>query len=158
MKKETKQHIKLLAEKFNHNIEYEKEVMLLKNNLNEIRIWEKDKYGINVSYNDKNNSLKEMKLEVEDFYEVLLEILMRTSIVDNLRIGTGILLTLEEWVNEEGDFAKEKLESLKRDLKNEFIEYRNLGGNRYEAEYFKGILIIMDDLCWAKSNVISVSI
>jgi len=31
-----------------------------------------------------------------------------------------------------------------------------LGGNRYVAEYYNGLLIMTDDLCWAKSNVIPI--
>ncbi|MFT4759371.1 MAG: hypothetical protein ACI9XO_003745 [Paraglaciecola sp.] len=39
MKKELKKHIKLLAEKFNHNVEYEKNTIVLKNNYNRLYEW-----------------------------------------------------------------------------------------------------------------------
>ena len=156
MKKELKKHIKLLAEKFNHKVEYEKEVMVLQNVVDEIRIWEEDKYGTNVSYNEGKDLKIELKLNSENFYNVFIEILGRKSQEEKLMIGDGILLTIEEWIKEEGDFAKDQIEGLKIDLENEQIEFRKLGGNRFEAEYFKGILILTDDLCWGKSNVISI--
>ena len=156
MKKELKKHIKLLAEKFNHKVEYEKEVMVLQNVVDEIRIWEEDKYGTNVSYNEGKDLKIELKLNSENFYNVFIEILGRKSQEEKLMIGDGILLTFEVWIKEEGDFAKDQIEGLKIDLENEQIEFRKLGGNRFEAEYFKGILILTDDLCWGKSNVISI--
>lgn len=154
--KTIKRNIKLLAEKYNHLIEYDKNAIILKNSNNDIRIWEEDKHEMNVRYNIDNKNINNLKLDKNHFYDLLIELLTRKKSNLNIEPKDGTLLTLEEWVNEEGDFAKEKLENLKRELKNSKIEYRLLGGNRYVAEYFKGIIIITDDLYWAKSNVILV--
>ena len=156
MNKERKKHIKILAEKFNHKIEYDRDIMVLKNSFNEIRIWTEDKYGTNISFNKSNDLSEEFKLKTEDFYNVLIEILGRKHIEEKLMIGTGILLTIKEWISEEGEFANEQLEGLKIELNSKQIEYKNLGGNRFFAEYFKGVLILTDDFCWGKSNVISI--
>ena len=156
MNKDLKKNIKLLADKFNLVLEYDKDTLLLKNEINKIRIWEKDKHGINISFNLNGNIEEILKLSTEDIYDILLELFKRKSSEEIIEVKTGILLTVEEWINEEGKFAKKQLEELKRDLQYELIDYRNLGGNRFEAEFFKGVLILMDDLCWAKSNVISI--
>ncbi len=156
MNRELKKHIKILADKFNHKVECQKDVMILKNKINHIKLWEKDKYGINISYNLNENQSDNLKVETENIYNVILELLNRKEQNEKLKMKTGILITIEEWINEEGEFAREQLEELKRDLQYQQIEFRELGGNRFEVEYYKGILILTDDLCWAKSNVIPI--
>lgn len=156
MEKELKKNIKILAEKFNHKIEYQKNTLILKSDINEIRLWETDKYGINISYNLSEDLKENLESETQFVYDILLELLTRNKREDKLSLKPGILLTIEEWIEEEGEFATEQLEKLKRDLANEQIEYRELGGNRFEAKYVNGILILRDDLYWAKSNVISI--
>ena len=155
LKKEFKKHIRVLAEKYNHRVEYIKDVMVLKNEINEIKLWKTDKYGINVTYNLKEGELKVLKIETQNVYDLILDLLCRTE-QKILTIKTGDLITLKYWINEEGEFVENQLEKLKADLKLEQITSRELGGNRYEAEFYNGVLILMDDLCWAKSNVISI--
>jgi hypothetical protein len=79
MQKEFKKHIKLLAEKFNYEIEYEKDRLVLENNVNKIKIWVEDKYGTNVSFNLTESSIKTLKVKTESFYDILHEILVRTK-------------------------------------------------------------------------------
>lgn len=156
MNKDLKKHIKNLADKFNHKVEYQKDVMIIKNQINHIKLWKKDKYGINISYNLDENQSDDLKVDAEYIYDAILELFNRKERSEKLKIKTGILITIEDWINEEGDFAKEKLEELKSDLQYQQIEFRELGGNRFEVEYYNGILILTDDLYWAKSNVIPI--
>lgn len=156
MDKELKDHVKILADKFHHKVEYQKDVMILENQINHIKVWGKDKYGINISYNLNENQSANVKIENDDVYDVIIELLNRKEHNEKLKRKTGILITIEEWITEEGEFAKEQLEKLKIDLQYQQIKFRALGGNRFEAEYNNGILILTDDLCWAKSNVIPI--
>ena len=153
MNKEIKKHIRILAEKFNHLIEYDKDILVLKNEINDIRIFQEDKYGINVSFNllDK---YRHLKVTTDRIYDVIIELLRRGKNTQDVELNSEMILTVEDWINEEGDFAKKQLEKLKKDLKTENIKYRDLGGNRYEVEFYNGILILTDDLCFASSNII----
>tara|TARA_B100000795_G_scaffold116448_1_gene86471 strand:- start:291 stop:761 length:471 start_codon:yes stop_codon:yes gene_type:complete len=151
-----KKNIRILAEKFNHKIEYQNDVVVLKNNINEIKLWETDKYGIYISYNIEDSSSKILKSNNEIVYDILLDLLNRKEQKERLTMKTGILLSIEDWIKEEGEFAKDKLEELKKDLKYTKIKSRILGGNRYGAEYYNGLLILTDDLCWGKSNVVTI--
>lgn len=156
MNKELKSNIRKLAEKFNHEIEYQKDIVVLKSEINKIDLWQTDKYGINISYNLNENLYDKLEVKIEDVYDIILDLLSRKENVEKLTLKTGTRLTTEEWIKEEGEFAKEQLEELKRDLQYEEIEFRELGGNRYVVEYYNGLLIMTDDLCWAKSNVIPI--
>jgi len=151
--KNIKKHIKILAQKFNHSIEYEKNVLILKNDVNEIKIWEENKYGINISFN-LLNKLKQVKITTERIYDFMIELFQRRNSSEDIKLNSEMILTIDDWVNEEGDFAKQQLEKLKNDLKTENIKYRQLGGNRYEAEFYNGIIILTDDLYFAASNIV----
>ena len=156
MNKEVKSNIRKLAEKFNHEIEYHKDIVVLKSEINKIDLWQTDKYGINISYNLNENIYDKLEVKIEDVYDIILTLLSRKENLEKFILKKGTLLTTEEWIKEEGKFAEEQLEELKRDLRYEQIEFRELGGNRYVAEYYNGLLIMTDDLCWAKSNVIPI--
>jgi hypothetical protein len=71
----------------------------------------------------------------------------------------GDLVELKDFVNEES-IAKKSIKSLKEEWKiNNEIECMDLGGNRFEVEYYKGILILIDDLPNCKlANVIDIKI
>ncbi len=53
MNHQIKKHIRILAERFNHHIKYEKNEVELKNDINEITLSSPDKYGTIVKYNSK---------------------------------------------------------------------------------------------------------
>jgi len=154
MNLEIKRSVRLLSERYNHTINYEKNTIILRKDFSSIKIWQEDKNSIYVSFTIQDHQENQIKINNEDIYDVLLELFINPKGEESILEKNGILLTIDEWINEEGMYAKEKLTKLKKDLKNGDIKYRALGGNRYEAEYFKSILILTDDLCWAKSNVI----
>lgn len=148
-----KKTIRLLADKFDHLMVYEKDIMLLKNQVNNIQIRQEDKYGMTISYK-LGGKVNKQKLPLERIYDVMLQLLQRQDDHTQIAAKPGVLLTVEEWIKEEGAWARERLENLIRDLNSQAFAYRWLGGNRYQAEYYKGLLIITDDLGWAVSNVI----
>jgi len=151
--KDIKKHIKILAQKFNHSVEYKKDILIFKNEVNEIKIWQKDKYSINISFNLLNKP-KQVKIITERIYDFVIELFQRKNNSEDIKLNSEMILTIDDWVNEEGDFAKQQLEKLKRDLKTEKITSRQLGGNRYEAEFYNGIIILTDDLYFSASNIV----
>jgi len=149
-----RRNIKLLAEWWPHTIEYERSVILLTSKINQIRVWQEDKYGIRFTYNSNSKGEEHLKVCWEDVYDVAIQLLWRSEL-HPVGPNGGVLLTLDEWVNQEGRFAEKRLRTFRSDLEAGHIEDRCLGGNRYRLEYFKGIFILTDDLCRAKSNVVS---
>lgn len=150
MDNSTKKHIKILAERFSQLIEYDRDILILRN---DIRVWQKDKYGYNISFNLLGKH-RLLKVSIDGIYNVVIQLLRRENNTQDVELKSEVVLTVEHWVSEEGDFAREQLEKLKKDLKTESIKYRDLGGNRYEAEFYNGILILTDDLCFLSSNII----
>lgn len=63
------------------------------------------------------------------------------------------LLTLSDYINEENGLAQ--LADLQTELATDSsLETQSLGGNRILADYYRGILILSDDLVTAGTNVI----
>ena len=154
MNKSIKKNIRLLSQKFNHSIDYHIDCVFIHSSLNRVKISQEKKYGFKVQYNSflKNISID---IEKEDVYDIILELLKRTELYE-LKEKTGFLLNVKKWINEEAnDYGKEIIQGLIKVSKKDLIEYENLGGNRIEAEYYKGLIILNDDLCWDKSNVIN---
>lgn len=67
----------------------------------------------------------------------------------------GELITLEEYLLSEGENGRKSLEALKKELKVRKISSYRLFGNRIEAEYYDGCLILNDDIRFLKTNVVS---
>ncbi len=156
MDQHIKKHIQRLAEKFEHQLYFEKQVMVLRNEINEIKIWEENKYEMNIHFNENEKSIKKELLKKEHIYDLLIEVLSRKKLGDPILRQKGNLLTLKELIDVEGAFMDHEIKQIIKDRQTKDISYRNLGGNQYLVEYFKGVLILTDDLRWAKSNVISI--
>ena len=91
--------------------------MVLKSEINKIDLWQTDKYGINISYNLNENIYDKLEVKIEDVYDIILTLLSRKENLEKFILKKGTLLTTEEWIKEEGKFAEEQLEELKRDLR-----------------------------------------
>lgn len=61
---------------------------------------------------------------------------------------------MDLWIIEEGKYIIDDAKNAAR----KFETYKELGGNRFIAEYFNGAVIIQDDLLWYKSNVLFLNI
>ncbi|GAB1856895.1 hypothetical protein MHTCC0001_17310 [Flavobacteriaceae bacterium MHTCC 0001] len=152
MDKLIKKNIRLLVEKYNHSIEYNEDHISIYDSLNKIKVFQNQKYDFKVEY---NIILNEVLVDVvkDDIYDILIELLERVELYE-LKEKTGFLLDINRWIKEEGG-SKEIIRKLIEDTKNNSLEYEHLGGNRIEAEYYKGLIILKDDLYWDKSNVIN---
>ena len=147
-----KKNIRLLTERYNHTIEYSTKDLLINSDLNSIKISPKSKYGFIIDYNSESDVVR-IEIELTDIYDVLIELLRRTKLYQ-LEAKTGDLIDVEIWASEEGDWVIKELRELQLRLENESLDFKEIGGNRFEGEYYKGLLILTDDLCWSKSNVI----
>jgi hypothetical protein len=113
------------------------------------------KYGFHIHANPDLDG-KRFEIELEDIYDVLITLFSRYK-VDPILPNKGKLLTIKDWTTEEGEQAKKRLKKLAKDLDRSGVVYENLGGNRIEAEYYKGLLILTNDILLCKSNVIEIA-
>jgi hypothetical protein len=68
----------------------------------------------------------------------------------------GSLLTLQDYIDDE--HGGPCIESLRKRLVDDpSLVQANLGGNRIFAEYYRGVLILCDDLCRDATNVVDFS-
>lgn len=154
MDNKIKKQVRLLSEKYSHKINYDLEILNITNNFNNIKLVSIDRENIQVEYN-ADLQVTKLTLVNQEVFHTLIELFLRTDAYQ-IQSNNGFLLTLNDWFQEEGSFAKESYESLKKVLQISEIEYLNLGGNRIEAEYYKGVLILTDDVNFYKSNLIEV--
>ncbi|NOQ71198.1 MAG: hypothetical protein GQ574_04295 [Crocinitomix sp.] len=152
MNQNVKKNIRLLAEKYKHDIQYRERSILLTSSINQIEITQKDKYGFYFSYNP-NLEGKKREVDFHDIYDVLIDLLSRREIY-HLKPKNGNLLTIDDWIDGDGCASDKAFQKQFKELDQSVLEYKNLGGNRIEAEYYKGLIIIIDDLLMDKSNVI----
>ena len=147
-----KTHIKLLADKFAYSISYNNDSITLSNALNQIYITDKDKYSVVLSYDTKTGKTSYVVNE-EDLIDALYELFRRDKL-ESIQRKNGKLLTLEDYIDEEGLFMKNKIKEVIQELNTGTITNKNLGGNRIEGEIYKDTLILVDDLMYFKTNMI----
>jgi len=147
-----KRHIKLLADKFAYSISYDKDSILLSNSFNLIRITDKDKYNVLISYYIHTENTDYIANE-EDIIDTLYELLRRENLGD-IKRKNGNLLTLKDYIDGEGHFFEKKIKEVIMELKTKSNIYKNLGGNRIECEIYKDTLILVDSLMSYKTNMI----
>lgn len=153
LNKTLKQNIQLLAELFSHQLTYEKYAIHLNSTLNNITIWAEDKYALLVCFNLENKS-QQIKIEHYAIYHVLLELMQRRTDTQNVSLPHHELLSLDKVWSEERYSVQEELKKQRITTGQENMVYHDFSGNRYLVRYFKGILILKDDLCYAMSNVV----
>src|SRR5690606_7090728 len=131
---------------------------ILFNDKNSCEIESLDKEKVTIIYNSNERINEVLHVENLYIYDPLIELLKRTSLY-KIEFKRGDLMELKDFVNEER-IARKSIKFLKEQLNNnDGIEYMHLGGNRFEVEYYKGILILIDDLPRCKlANVIEIKI
>jgi hypothetical protein len=147
-----KKHIKLLADKFTYSISYDNDSILLSNSIHQIRIADKDKYNVLISYDTQTGNTNYVVNE-EDIIDTLYELLRREKL-EKIQLKNGKLLTLKDYFDEEGHFFENKLKEVITELNLGSSIHKNLGGNRIEGEIYKDTLILVDDLMFFKTNMI----
>src|SRR6218665_1702142 len=145
-----KKNIRILSEKFNHQISYFESLILIKNNFNFIEIFQFSKEKILVKYNIANG-VDEVEIFTEDIYDLLINIFYRREL-NKVSLHKGDLLNVKDLEEEFIDIKK--IEDKLFELMSKNIQYYDFGGNRVLTQYYKNILIVIDDICYAKSNVI----
>ena len=152
-----KQHIKLLAERFGHSLSYEGSRILLFNEINAISITSTKKERIEISYNvDQTSPQEAIEVGNETVYDPLIQLLKR-AFLHPITLRNSSIIQLSDFLSEER-IARKTIPELKHEWLTQQIEYKNLGGNRFEAEFFKGVVILTDDLPDAMlSNVVDVN-
>jgi hypothetical protein len=152
-----KNHIKLLAERFDHAVAYGINKIFISNYLNKIEIESEGKEIIKLSYNNVNINSEILEFEKKYIYDVLIKLFRRHELY-KIEFNPSDLIQLNDFKTEE-NIAKKTIQELKNKLKHSEVDKFDLGGNRFEVEYYKGILILRDDLPGCKSaNVIDLDI
>ncbi|WP_262149432.1 hypothetical protein [Chryseobacterium foetidum] len=148
-----KRNIRLLSERYGHEISYFKNVIVIKNEKNFIEIFSQVKDYIEVKYNFEKGTLE---IEIQDFeiYELLIKIFRRKEL-EKISLNPMDPLNLNDLEEEFGCLSKfeEKLIS----LINSEVNYSDIGGNRVLTELYQDILILRDDIGASKSNVININ-
>ena len=143
---DTKKRVNLVAEKCNWKVSYDWRYMVVSSGIKRMHIRQANKYTARV------NAIEE-DLQIED--SVLIENII--DYIHNFMTGQhselaykspGELITINLWISEEGEHIIDGVKNAAR--KSEV--YKELGGNRFIAEYYKEAVIILDDLLWYKSN------
>lgn len=150
-----KRHIKLLADKFAYSINYDKESIILSKSSNQIRITDKNKYNVLISYDTQTDNVNYIANE-EDIIDTLYELLRH----DNLEIiqkKNGKPLTIKDYIDQEGLYFENKIKEVIQELTTLKNSSLFLGGNRIEGEIYNKTLILVDDLMFFKTTMIDLT-
>ena len=85
---------------------------------------------------------------------MLINIFYRSEL-NKVNLNKGDLLSIEDLKEEFTDIKK--IEDELFDLISKNIQYYDFGGNRILTQYYKGTLILIDDICYAKSNILHIN-
>lgn len=138
-----KKNIKLISEKFNHEISYSESLLLIKSKLNFIEILPFSKEKILIKYNIEKGT-DEVEILTEYIYDLLINIFHRSELT-KVNLNKGDLLSIVDLEEEFTDIKK--IEEKVFDLISENTHYYNFGGNRVLTQYYKNSLILIDDIC-----------
>ena len=153
MTREISHNIKLLSEKLDLMHEVKKESVVLKNDNISVNIRQKDALQFQIEYSNYSDSYKRT-VDLNLIYDFLIDVLLEKDNLKTIAPKTGVPLTIEKWIEIEGDFAEEQLKKLHNEIERRDIEFKELGGNVIEAVYFKGVIFLTDVLCETPSNIV----
>jgi len=148
-----KKNIRLLAEKHEHSISYLPNSIEINNEINEISIVQHTKELFRIEFNltKEKQAIYISNLEI---YDVVLQVVKRKNI-HPIKIKTFPLLSIKQWLSDEGKSAQNDFNKLKTDLRKSNPANRIMFGNRIEAEYYSGIIILEDIMNEFVSNVVN---
>ncbi|OCA69808.1 hypothetical protein BBI01_16950 [Chryseobacterium artocarpi] len=148
-----KKNIRLLSEKFNHEISYYENGVLIKSEKNFIEIIPQHQKKLLVKYNIEDG-IDEVEILDFEIYDLLINIFRRKEL-ETIALNLSFPLNLKDLEEEFGDLNK--FEEYLMSLVESNTDYINIGGNRVLTEFYKNTLILRDDIGHAKSNVINLS-
>ena len=147
-----KKNLRLLAERYGYVTCYEKDNLLLKKDDFIIKISSLVKGFINVRYSNKNTSN-----EIDAASKLIYHIVLRLFDCDkeNLIVEwkSQRLLNLELYYEVE-NFSEKEIRLQINELLENGKEYKEFGGNLIFGEYYKGVIILTDDLYFYSWNVV----
>lgn len=148
-----KKNIRLLSERYEYKVSYQGKVILINNEKSFIEIFPQSKDDILVKYNFENG-INEIKIQDFEIYDLLIKIFQREEL-EKVNLNPGYPLNLDDLKEEFGDLNKFQEELLS--LMKSNVDYLDVGGNRVLTEFYKNVLILRDDIGYAKSNIINLS-
>lgn len=148
-----KKNIKLLSERFNHEISYYENEILIKSEKNFIEIIPQHQKRLLVKYN-REDGIDELEILDFEIYDLVINIFRRKEL-ETVTLNLSFPLNLGDLEEEFGDLNK--FEEYLMSLVESNTDYINIGGNRVLTEFYKNTLILRDDIGHAKSNVINLS-
>ncbi|GEM_PF-2162873 len=148
-----KKNIKLLSEKYNHQLFFHENIIFIKNEKNLIEIYSKTNEIISIKYN-LEEGLDHLEMLTVEIYDILINIFHR-RFLEKVNLSEDELINIDNLREEFGDLSEvnKKLSQLISDNKS----FYDFGGNRILMEFYKNILILKDNICLAKSNVINLN-
>lgn len=152
-----KKNIRLIVEKYNHSIKYHFDFLIIKSEINFIEIHKESKENLLIKYNVLNGVISKT-IKEEYVYDLLITLFYRIK-PNVIYLHQGRLLTLDIFIKEECNSSNihSHLIEYKLNWCNGGSSFVNIGGNRLEAEFYKGLLILTDDILLDKSNVIEIN-
>ena len=139
MEHRTKKNIRILTERFGHQIDYVGDQLVLRNSFGEIKLSSPDKYETIVSF-DTHEGTNELKVQENEICGLIIELMNRQNIEGHWR-NPGILRETEFAIAERQELTK-CLDDIKAKMEKEQLDQFEYGGNMYNIEYYKGLVII----------------
>lgn len=148
-----KKNIRLLSERYHHDILYYEGVITIKNEKNIIEIFSQIKDHISITYNFEDE-IEKVEIRDIEIYDLLIKIFRRKNL-EKVNLSPGYPLNLADLEEEFGNLHRFEKELIA--LINTKTDYSFIGGNRVLTELYKNILILRDDIGSSKSNVLNIS-
>lgn len=148
-----KRNVRLLAEKYEHSVSYPPQGLKISSTLNELCISPQSKDILLVEYNSSSER-ETVYVSTQGIYDIVLQILQRRN-AHSVKMKSNHILNIEKWVSDEGKNALKDFNNLKQELKNSNPSNRIMFGNRIEAEYYSGVIILQDVMNEYVSTIIN---
>lgn len=149
-----KTELAVLGQKFGYRLTYIAQKRHFTNGVNQIWIEPlKNKHLLKCSSKTDSN-LNECLLNADELIDAFYNVLQHPTF-SKIQINSGPLITLHDYIETEKKEAQKSLVNLKKVLQTEAPNEYRLKGNRIEALYYRGFLILKDDLSYLKTNMIS---
>lgn len=146
-----KKNLRLLCEKYNHKLEYHNHGIKICIKNTSLNIYENHQ-NFNIEFISPNHIQKINILE-NSVYDAIIEYFYWHESPE-LKLDRNVLISLDVWENEEDQYILKEFNTFKKEVSIDKTVYKSFGGNRILTEYYKGVLILRDDLAYYKSNVI----
>ncbi|WDF65705.1 hypothetical protein [Flavobacterium sp. KACC 22763] len=147
------ENLKILSEKFKHNFDVFSNSVIFVNEVNKIRIEKEDDASCKVTYNLHFNE-KTLLVSEEALYHFCLDLFNRQN--DNIEVLLSVCKPIEinEWFKIEEAESLHIITSIQKELEyNCKLKYLFLESDRFETNYFNGLLIIEDKQKEYLSNI-----